>query len=115
MTRCWFPWLVAAAAMLAATAALSRPFFDPRAEKRDAIDADSVFSAQARDPACHAAQLVSTGGLAPRDPHTLAVRWAGYSNFELAYGGQIIPPQARFHPGFDHSPLGFKAPDRAPA
>jgi len=29
--------------------------------------------------ACHAAQLVSTGGLAPRDPHTLAVRWAAGS------------------------------------
>ena len=95
MTRRTFRWPVAAAAVLAATTALSptalsRPFFDPRAEKRAAIDADPVFSARARDPACHAAQLVSTGGLAPRDPHTLAVRWAGYSNFELAYGGKII-------------------------
>ena len=77
MTPGPFQCLVAAVAVFAATAALSRPFFDPRAEKRDAIDADPVFSARARDPACHAAQLVSTGGLAPRDPHTLAVRWAG--------------------------------------
>ncbi len=77
LTRGTLQCLVVAIILLAATAALSRPFFDPRAEKRDAIDADPVFSARARDPACHAAQLVSTGGLAPRDPHTLAVRWAG--------------------------------------
>src|SRR5260370_9103361 len=96
MTRRPFQLLVAAGVFLTATSALSRPFFDPRAEKRDAVDADPVFSARARDPACHAAQLVSTGGLAPRDPHTLAVRWAGYSNFELPYGGQIIPLLAPF-------------------
>jgi len=116
MTRRTFRWPVAAAAVLAATAALSptalsRPFFDPRAEKRDAIDADPVFSARARDPACHAAQFVSTGGLAPRDPHTLAVRWAGYSNFELAYGGKIILLDAYFDRGSNYPPLGFAARD----
>src|SRR5215468_3041092 len=96
MTCRTFQWLVAVAALLTATGALSRPFFDPRAERRDAIDADPVFSARAPDPACHAAQLVSTGGPAPRDPHTLAVRWAGYSNFELAYDGKIILLDAYF-------------------
>jgi len=116
MTRRTFRWPVAAAAVLAATAALSptalsRPFFDPRAEKRDAIDANPVFSARARDPACHAAQFVSTGGLAPRDPHTLAVRWAGYSNFELAYGGKIILLDAYFDRGSNYPPLGFAARD----
>jgi L-ascorbate metabolism protein UlaG (beta-lactamase superfamily) len=94
-----------------ATAALSRPFFDPRTEKRDAIDVDPAFSARTWDPACHAAQLVSTGGLAPRDPHTLAVRWAGYSNFELAYGGKIILLDAYFDRGSNYPPLGFKARD----
>src|SRR6267154_2367519 len=116
MTRRTFRWPVAAAAVLAATTALSptalsRPFFDPRAEKRDVIDADPVFSARARDPACHAAQLVSTGGPAPRDPHTLAVRWAGYSNFELAYGGKIILLDAYFDRGSNYPPLGFNARD----
>src|SRR5713226_6890153 len=111
MARGTFQWFVAVAAILAATAALSRPFFDPRAEKRDAIDANPVFSARARDPACHAAQFVSTGGLAPRDPHTLAVRWAGYSNFELAYGGKIILLDAYFDRGSNYPPLGFAAAD----
>src|SRR5260370_19146631 len=111
MTRRPFQLLVAAGVFLTATSVLSRPFFDPRAEKRDAVDADPVFSARARDPACHAAQLVSTGGLAPRDPHSLAVRWAGYSNFELAYGGKIILLDAYFDRGSNYAPLGFKARD----
>jgi len=111
MTRSTFQCFVVATAMLAATAALSHPFFDPRAEKRDAIDADLVFSAQARDPACHVAQLVSTGGPGPRGPHTLAVRWAGYSNFELAYGGKVILLDAYFDRGSNYPPLGFKARD----
>jgi len=106
-----FKGFVAAAAVLAATAALSRPFFDPRAEKRDAIDGDPAFSSLPRDPACRAAQLVSTGGLAPRHPHTLAVRWAGYSNFELAYGGKIILLDAYFDRGSNYPPLGFAARD----
>src|SRR5260370_4871914 len=96
--------------MLAATAALSRPFFDPRAEKRDAVDADPVFSARARDPACHAAQLVSTGGLAPRDPPKLALRWARHSNFQLAYGGQTILLAAPFRPRPHNPPLPLHAP-----
>jgi len=111
MTCRTFPCLVAAAAMLAATAALPRPFFDPRSERREAIDLDPAFTAEPRDPACYAAQLVSTGGLAPRDAHTLAVRWAGYSNFELAYGGKIILLDAYFDRGSNHPPLGFSARD----
>jgi L-ascorbate metabolism protein UlaG (beta-lactamase superfamily) len=111
MRRGTFRCIVAAAAMLTATAALARPFFDPRAEKREAVDADPAFAAQERDPACHAAKLVSTGGLAPRDPHTLAVRWTGYSNFELAYGGKIILLDAYFDRGSNYPPLGFAARD----
>src|SRR5260370_30245217 len=87
-TRGTFQCFVAATAMLAATAALSRPFFDPRAEKREAIDLDAAFAAEPRDPACHAAQLVSTGGLAARDPHTLAGPRGRRPQFRLAPCGQ---------------------------
>src|SRR5258708_13797347 len=111
MTRGTFQCFVAATAMLAATAALSRPFFDPRSEKREAIDLDSVFAAEPRDPACHAAQLVEPGRPAPGDAHTLAVGWAGYSNFELAYGGKIILLDAYFDRGSNYPPLGFPARD----
>jgi hypothetical protein len=111
MRRGTFQCLVAAAAVLAASAAASRPFFDPRADRLDAIDADQAFAAEARDPACSAAKLVSTGGSAPRNPHTLAVRWTGYSNFELAYKGKIILLDAYFDRGGDYPPLGFAAAD----
>jgi L-ascorbate metabolism protein UlaG (beta-lactamase superfamily) len=101
--------LIATAAIFAATAALSRPFFDPRAEKLEAIDA--AFAAAPRDPACFSSELVSTGGAAPRDPHTLAVRWTGYANFELAYNGKVILLDAYFDRGSNYPPLGFAAAD----
>jgi L-ascorbate metabolism protein UlaG (beta-lactamase superfamily) len=63
------------------------------------------------DPACQAASLVSTGGAAPKDPRTLAIRWTGYSNFELAYGGQVILLDAYFDRGSLYPSLGFKASD----
>jgi len=40
MRRATSHCVVAVAAVLAASAALSRPFFDPRAEKREAVEAD---------------------------------------------------------------------------
>jgi L-ascorbate metabolism protein UlaG (beta-lactamase superfamily) len=63
------------------------------------------------DPGCQDARLVSTGGTAPRNPRTLALRWTGYSNFELAYGGQVILLDAYFDRGSMFPPLGFTAAD----
>jgi L-ascorbate metabolism protein UlaG (beta-lactamase superfamily) len=103
--------VVAAAAVLAASPGLSRPFFDPRSERFDSIEAMPAFAAAPRDPACFADKLVSTGGAAPRDPHTLAVRWTGFSNFELAYGGRVILLDAYFDRGSNYPPLGFAAAD----
>jgi hypothetical protein len=51
---------------------------------------DPRMDAIGRDPGCVAPTLVSAGGPAPKDPQTLAIRWIGYSNFELAYNGQIF-------------------------
>jgi len=63
------------------------------------------------DPACQAATLVSTGGAFPSNASTLAIRWTGYSNFELAYKGQILLLDAYFDRGSVYPPLGFKAAD----
>jgi len=63
------------------------------------------------DPACQRAQLVSTGGRFPKDRRTLAVRWTGYSNFELAFNEQIILLDAYFDRGSTYPPLGFTAAD----
>src|SRR6202040_2714095 len=85
-------------------------FSDPRAEKNAAI-ASSEFMAQPRDPACTSDRLTSTGGPGPQNPHTLAVRWTGFSNYELTYKGKIILLDAYFDRGKDYPPLGFSAAD----
>ena len=82
--------------------------------------ADSYAQSRARsgpppidstDPACRAATMVATGGAFPKSPRTLAVRWTGYSNFELAYNGEILLLDAYFDRGRIYPPLGFKAAD----
>src|SRR3954464_8765636 len=99
---------VLCAAAFCANTALARPFSDPRGVD----DSNVSLAAEAADPACHASTLVSTGGAFPRNPHTLAIRWTGYSNFELAYGGEILLLDAYFDRGSTFAPLGFKAADK---
>ena len=102
---------VAAALTLTSVAAWADPFVDPRSDKIPAIEANGAFTSQPRDPACQASTLVATGGASPRDKHTLAVRWTGFANYELAYDGKIILLDAFFDRGSNYPPLGFKAED----
>jgi L-ascorbate metabolism protein UlaG (beta-lactamase superfamily) len=90
-------------------AAPARPFTDPRSDHNDAIDQVAVSAP--RDPACQALTQVAAGGPAPRDPHTLAVRWIGYSNFELAYAGHVVLLDAYYDRGTTLPPLGVAAAD----
>jgi L-ascorbate metabolism protein UlaG (beta-lactamase superfamily) len=99
------------AQVLLAQLAFSRPFTDPRAERNDAVEADPGFAAVPRDSACSAATLVSTGGPPPHNAHTLAVRWTGFANFELAYRDKIILLDAFIDRGSNYPPLGFAAND----
>jgi L-ascorbate metabolism protein UlaG (beta-lactamase superfamily) len=87
----------------------ARPFNDPRSEKNEAID--NANANDPRDPACYATKLVSAGGAAPRNPHTLALRWTGFSNYELVYNGHIILLDAYYDRGSFFPPLGVKAAD----
>jgi L-ascorbate metabolism protein UlaG (beta-lactamase superfamily) len=102
---------IAIGALVAIHPANARPFEDPRAALNPALDADTAFQAEPRDPACHAAVMASTGGALPKNPRTLAVRWTGYGNFELAYNGQIVLLVAYFDRGSLYPSLGFKAAD----
>lgn len=95
------------AIVLGCGAAWARPFNDPRGVD----DGDAKLAIEAADPACRAATLVSTGGAFPRNPKTLAVRWTGYANFELVYGGQVLLLDAYFDRGSMYPSLGFKAAD----
>lgn len=75
------------------------------------VSPSARLMAQSNDPGCHNPTLVSTGGEFPRSPQTLAVRWTGFSNFELVYKGQIILLDAYFDRGSIFPPLGFTAAD----
>jgi L-ascorbate metabolism protein UlaG (beta-lactamase superfamily) len=99
MTRTLQTLLLIASASLAAGAL-------PRAQP-----SSTAITFETADPACQKAQLVSTGAQFPKDRRTLAVRWTGYSNFELAYSDQIILLDAYFDRGSAYPPLGFKAAD----
>lgn len=63
------------------------------------------------DPGCEVPKLVSTGAPRPENPQTLAIRWTGYSNFELVYKNQILLLDAFIDRGSTYPPLGFKAAD----
>jgi Beta-lactamase superfamily domain len=101
---------VAATVFFSVGAACAQPFSDPRSERSDAFGADT-FTSLPRDPACYDDRLTSTGEPGPQNPHTLVVRWTGFSNFELAYQGKIILLDAYFDRGRDYPPLGFAAAD----
>jgi L-ascorbate metabolism protein UlaG (beta-lactamase superfamily) len=102
--------LLATAAVTArAQPALAGAFNDPRSERNEAIEA--ATAQETRDPACFGTQLVSTGGPAPHNPHTLAVRWTGVSNFELVYKNRVILLDAFFDRPAPYRPLGFEAAD----
>jgi L-ascorbate metabolism protein UlaG (beta-lactamase superfamily) len=106
--------LTLTALALAGAASLSQvahaiPFSDPRADKTPAIDASGAN--EGRDPACSAAALVSAGGSFPKNRHTLAVRWVGFSNYELVYDGHILLLDAYYDRGAAYPPLGVKAAD----
>lgn len=81
----------------------SAQFVDPRQA--------GAMAGGAADPGCTSTTLVSTGGPAPRDPGTLAIRWTGYANFELAFNGQVVLLDAYFDRGSIFPPLGFKTAD----
>ena len=106
-------WLVTALVALAAgcSAPVSTPSADPRSHREGTNDVDPRTALTASDQGCAGSTLVSTGGPSPKNPQTLAIRWTGFSNFELAYNGQIILLDAYFDRGSLFPPLGFKAAD----
>ena len=97
--RFWQFAAVAIACLAGGSGTGAAPFPDPRIEQGLIAAPAAGFMAEARDPACFAPTLVSTGGAFPRSPRTLAIRWTGFANFELAYNGQILLLDAYFDCG----------------
>jgi L-ascorbate metabolism protein UlaG (beta-lactamase superfamily) len=109
MKQFWPALLAVAAVTASCGSSAARPFNDPRSQTDDKIDLAS--GNEPRDQACYERRLVSTGGAMPRNPHTLAVRWIGYSNFELVYDGHILLLDAYYDRGSIFAPLGVNASD----
>jgi len=107
MKRLLFLTASISAALLSAAQAL--PFSDPRSDRIEALD--KAGANEPRDAACRARTLVSAGGEFPRNRSTLAVRWAGFANYELVYNGKIILLDAYYDRGSYYPPLGVKAAD----
>lgn len=104
--------LLASAALSAVVFAANvqaHPFTDPRSEHSEAID--QANANDPRDSACYEPRFVSSGAPAPKNPHTLAVRWGGFSNYELVYNGHILLLDAYYDRGSFYPPLGVKAVD----
>ncbi len=72
---------------------------------------DPRFAPQPQEEACRSLTLASTGGPTLKDPKILAVRWLGFSTYELVYGGQIILLDNYYDRGPRYRYLGFKAAD----
>jgi L-ascorbate metabolism protein UlaG (beta-lactamase superfamily) len=94
-----------AAAFLTATALMSQA----RADQRDTND--PRFAPPPREMACRVLQTASAGGPTLKDHKALAVRWLGFSNFELIYGDKIILLDNYYDRGPRYRYLGFSAAD----
>jgi len=63
------------------------------------------------DPACQSLTPVSAGGPAPKDPDTLVIRWLGWTNYELAYRGDVFLLDAYYDRGPRMHPIGVAPKD----
>jgi len=75
------------------------------------LAAQSAKAAMQQDPACQSLTPVSAGGLAPKDPETVVVRWLGWTNYEVAYRGQVFLLDAYYDRGPRMHPIGVAPTD----
>jgi L-ascorbate metabolism protein UlaG (beta-lactamase superfamily) len=68
-------------------------------------------AAMQQDPACQSLTPVSAGGPAPRDPETVIVRWLGWTNYELAYRGNVFLLDTYYDRGPRMHPIGVAPAD----
>ena len=74
---------------------------------------DPRFEPQSSERACRTTVMASVGGPTLRDAKTLAIRWLGYSNYELIYGDKVILLDNGYYDraGSQYKDLGFQAGD----
>jgi L-ascorbate metabolism protein UlaG (beta-lactamase superfamily) len=63
------------------------------------LAAQGAKAAMQQDPACQSLTPVSAGGPAPKNPDTVVVRWLGWTNYEVAYRGDVFLLDAYYDRG----------------
>src|SRR5882672_8884000 len=75
------------------------------------LRAQTAKAAMQQDPACQSLMPVSAGGPAPKDPETVVVRWLAWTNYEVAYRGNVFLLDAYYDRGPRMHPLGLAPSD----
>jgi len=73
--------------------------------------AQGAKAAMTADPACQSLTPVSAGGPAPKDAETVVVRWLGWTNYEIAYRGNVFLLDAYYDRGPRMHPIGVEPKD----
>jgi len=68
--------------------------------------AQNTKAAMQQDPACQNLTPVSAGGPAPKNQDTVVVRWLGWTNYEVAYRGDVFLLDAYYDRGPRMHPIG---------
>jgi L-ascorbate metabolism protein UlaG (beta-lactamase superfamily) len=75
------------------------------------LSAQGAKAAMRQDPACQSLTPVSAGGPAPKDPETVVIRWLGWTNYEVAYRGDVFLLDAYYDRGPRMHPIGVAPAD----
>jgi L-ascorbate metabolism protein UlaG (beta-lactamase superfamily) len=75
------------------------------------LSAQGAKAAMQQDPACQSLTPVSAGGPAPKDPETVVVRWLAWTNYEVAYRGNVFLLDTYYDRGPRMHPLGLAPTD----
>ena len=75
------------------------------------MSAQGAKAVMRQDPACQSLTPVSAGGPAPKNADTVVVRWLAWTNYEIAYRGNVFLLDAYYDRGPRMHPLGFAPAD----
>ena len=75
------------------------------------ISAQGATQAMQQDPACQSLTPAAAGGPLPKDQDTVVVRWLGWTNYELAYRGNVYLLDAYYDRGPHSHPIGVMPKD----
>src|SRR5580765_2807162 len=73
--------------------------------------AQNTKAAMQQDPACQSLTPVSAGGPPPKSADTVVVRWLGWTNYEVAYRGDVFLLDAYYDRGPRMHPIGVAPAD----